>query len=319
MADLGVTSAAIADVLRIATMGDYGPGLAKLNLTERQVPIVVKLPPAARHDIELLKKLPIPGKRGPVMLGNVATLSIAGGLAEIHRYERVRNINFEISLNGHSLGDVERQVLSLHSLSKLPPGMTLVSIGDAETMGELFRSFAIAIAAGVFCIYVVLVLLFRNLVQPVTILVALVLSVPGAFLAMFITKTALSLPSMLGLVLLMGIATKNSILLIDYVIFARRHQGLDRLNALTQACQRRAQPIIMTTVAMAAGMLPTALGIGTDPSFRAPMAIAVIGGLITSTALSLLVIPVVYTFVDDLVIAAHSFLRRGKTINSANR
>jgi multidrug efflux pump subunit AcrB len=154
---------------------------------------------------------------------------------------------------------------------------------------------------GVLCIYIVLVLLFRDFVQPVTILAALVLSIPGAFLALFISNAALSMPSMIGLVMLMGIATKNSILLIDYVIMARRDHGLSRWDALLDACRKRARPIVMTTVAMGAGMLPIAIGIGTDPSFRAPMAIVVIGGLITSTFLSLLVIPVVFTYVDDLI------------------
>jgi multidrug efflux pump subunit AcrB len=135
----------------------------------------------------------------------------------------------------------------------------------------------------------------------VTILVALVLSIPGAFLALFITQTALSMPSMIGLIMLMGIATKNSILLIDYVILARRDHGLERWDAIIDACRKRARPIVMTTIAMGAGMMPIAIGLGVDPSFRAPMAIVVIGGLITSTFLSLLVIPVVFTYVDDVV------------------
>jgi multidrug efflux pump subunit AcrB len=168
-------------------------------------------------------------------------------------------------------------------------------------MGELFASFSIAMLTGVLCIYVVLVLLFKDFIQPATILTALILSIPGAFLALFVTQTALSMPSMIGLIMLMGIATKNSILLIDYVILARRDYGLDRWHALLDACRKRARPIIMTTVAMGAGMLPIAIGIGADPSFRAPMAIVVIGGLITSTFLSLLVIPVVFTYVDDAI------------------
>ena len=147
----------------------------------------------------------------------------------------------------------------------------------------------------------VLVLLLKDFMQPVTILAALVLSVPGAFLALFLTGTALSMPSMIGLIMLMGIATKNSILLIDYIILARRDHGLERWDAIIDACGKRVRPIVMTTIAMGAGMLPIALGWGADPSFRAPMAIVVIGGLITSTVLSLLVIPVVFTYVDDAV------------------
>jgi multidrug efflux pump subunit AcrB len=300
-ADLGVTSAAIADTLRIATAGDYDQGLAKLNLSQRQVPVVVKLGADARADLDLLSRLPVPGARGPVPLGNVATIMLDSGPAEIDRYDRLRNINIEVELNQMPLGDVEKTALALPSLQKLPPGVIQTTVGDAEAMNELFGSFGLAMLTGVMCIYIVLVLLFKDFVQPVTILGALVLSVPGAFLALFITGTALSMPSMIGLIMLMGIATKNSILLIDYVILARRDHGLERLEAILDACQKRARPIVMTTIAMAAGMLPIALGIGTDPSFRAPMAIVVIGGLITSTFLSLLVIPVLFTYVDDLV------------------
>ncbi len=300
-ADLGVTSAAIAETLRIATNGDYDQGLAKLNLSQRQVPVVVKLTDDARADLDVISRLPVPGARGPVALSNVATLEIASGPAEIARYDRLRNINFDIELNGQPLGEVEKAALELPSLKKLPPGVIQTSVGDAEAMAELFESFGLAMATGVLCIYIVLVLLFKDFIQPATILVALVLSIPGAFLALFLTHTALSMPSMIGLIMLMGIATKNSILLIDYVILARREHGLNRWDALIDACRKRARPIVMTTIAMGAGMTPIALGLGVDPSFRAPMAIVVIGGLITSTFLSLLVIPVVFTFVDDLL------------------
>ncbi|ARN23664.1 efflux RND transporter permease subunit [Piscinibacter gummiphilus] len=300
-ADLGVTSTAIAETLRVATAGDYDQGLAKMNLSQRQVPVVVKLQEDARTDLDLLSRLAVPGARGPVMLGNVANLSIESGPAEIDRYDRQRNINFEIELNQKPLGEVEKEALALPSLKQLPPGVIQTTIGDAEAMAELFASFGLAMLTGVLCIYIVLVLLFKDFVQPVTILAALVLSIPGAFLALFLTHTALSMPSMIGLIMLMGIATKNSILLVEYAIMARREHGMTRWEALLDACHKRARPIVMTTIAMGAGMLPIALGIGTDPSFRAPMAIVVIGGLITSTFLSLLVIPVLFTYVDDVV------------------
>lgn len=300
-ADLGVTSQAIADTLRIATAGDYDQGLAKMNLSQRQVPVVVKLADEGRQDLDVLSRLPVPGARGPVPLSNVANLSIASGPAEIARYDRLRNINFEIELNGQPLGAVEAAALNLPSLKNLPVGVIQTTVGDAEAMADLFSSFLLAMATGVLCIYIVLVLLFKDFVQPATILVALVLSVPGAILALFVTQTALSMPSMIGMIMLMGIATKNSILLIDYVILARREHGLSRMEAILDACHKRARPIIMTTIAMGAGMMPIALGLGVDPSFRSPMAIVVIGGLITSTFLSLLVIPVVFTVVDDVV------------------
>ncbi len=301
MADAGVTTAAIADTLRVATAGDYDQALAKLNLAQRQVPIVVSLPPEARQDLALLARLPVPGARGPVPLSSVATLTLASGPTEVSRYDRQRNVNFEIELNGQPLGDVEAAALALPSLRELPPGVSRTSVGDAEAMADLFNGFGLAMAAGVLCIYAVLVLLFKQFVQPVTILAALVLSVPGAFLALFATHTALSMPSLIGMIMLMGIATKNSILLVDYVILARREHGLSRWDALLDGCGKRARPIVMTTLAMGAGMLPIALGIGVDPSFRSPMAIVVIGGLITSTFLSLLVIPVIFIVVDDAV------------------
>jgi multidrug efflux pump subunit AcrB len=310
-ADLGVTSAAIADTLRIATAGDYDQSLPKLNLSQRQIPIVVRLPASARTDLALLARLPVPGKNGPVMLGNVASLSIDSGPAQIDRFNRQRNVNFEIELNGQPLGEVRAQAMALPGLMQLPPGVTQSETGDAEAMAELFGSFGLAMLTGVLCIYIVLVLLFKDFVQPATILGALVLSVPGAFLALFITHSALSMPSMIGLIMLMGIATKNSILLVDYVILARREHGLGRIESVLDACHKRAQPIIMTTIAMAAGMLPIALGLGTDPSFRAPMAIVVIGGLITSTFLSLLVIPVLFTYVDDAIQFCKRLLLRG--------
>ncbi|MBI5271047.1 MAG: efflux RND transporter permease subunit [Burkholderiales bacterium] len=319
-ADLGVTSAAIADTLRIALSGDYDQALPKLNLSQRQVPVVVKLADDARTDLDLLARLTVPGRPGPVMLGTVAHFSIDSGAAQIDRYDRLRNINFEIELNGQPLGDVERQALAMPSLSKLPPGVIQRSVGDAEAMAELFASFALAMATGVLCIYVVLVLLFKDFVQPITILMALFLSIPGAFLALVVTHTAFSMPSMIGLIMLMGIATKNSILLVEYAIMARREHGMTRTEALLDACHKRARPIVMTTIAMGAGMMPIALGLGVDPSFRSPMAIVVIGGLITSTFLSLLVIPVIFTFVDDVVHKIQGWLprRHHHPVGSAN-
>jgi multidrug efflux pump subunit AcrB len=300
-ADLGVTSAAIGETLRVATLGDYDAQLPKLNLSQRQVPIVVKLDAAARQDLSVLERLAVPGSRGPVMLGQVATLEMAGGPAVIDRYDRSRNINFEIELSGLPLGDVVSQVQQLPAIRQLPAGVKVVEVGDAEVMGELFASFGLAMLTGVLCIYIVLVLLFKDFLHPVTILAALPLALGGAFVGLLVAQKSFSMPSLIGLIMLMGIATKNSILLVEYAIVARREQGLSRFDALMDACHKRARPIIMTTIAMGAGMLPIAIGWGTaDPSFRSPMAIAVIGGLITSTVLSLLVIPVVYSLLDGM-------------------
>ncbi len=298
-ADLGVTSATIAETLRVATVGDYPQELAQLNLSERQVPVMVRLNDAARQDLEMLKRLPVPGARGPVALENVATLEVGSGPSDITRHDRKRNINIEVQLGGLPMGDVEQAIAALPSLQRLPPGIERGALGDAEEFGELAAGFAAAMLTGVLCVYMVLVLLLKDFAQPGTILSSLVLSVPGAVLALFLTGSALSMPSMIGLIMLMGIATKNSILLVDYIIIARREHGLDRAAAILDACRKRARPIVMTTIAMGAGMTPIALGWSGDPGFRSPMAIVVIGGLITSTVLSLLVVPVVYSYVDD--------------------
>jgi multidrug efflux pump subunit AcrB len=300
-ADLGVTSTAIGETLRIATLGDYDMSLPKLNLSQRQVPIVVKLDEAARRDLSVLERLAVPGVRGPVMLGQVATLEVTGGPAVIDRYDRSRNITFEIELSGLPLGEVTAAVQQLPSVKNLPAGVRVVEVGDAEVMGELFASFGLAMLTGVLCIYIVLVLLFKDFLHPVTILAALPLSLGGAFVGLLIAQKSFSMPSLIGLIMLMGIATKNSILLVEYAIVARRDHHMTRLDALLDACHKRARPIIMTTLAMGAGMLPIAIGLGAaDASFRSPMSIAVIGGLITSTVLSLLVVPAVFTYMDDI-------------------
>jgi multidrug efflux pump subunit AcrB len=300
-ADLGVTTTAIGETLRIATTGDYDVSLSKLNLSQRQVPIVVKLEESARQNIDLLGRLTVPGKQGPVLISQVATLDVAGGPAVIDRYDRSRNINFEIELSGQPLGDVTAKVQELPSVRNLPAGVRVVEVGDAEVMGELFASFGLAMLIGVLCIYIVLVLLFHDFLHPVTILAALPLSLGGAFVGLLVAQKSFSMPSLIGLIMLMGIATKNSILLVEYAIVARRDHGMSRFDALLDACHKRARPIIMTTIAMGAGMLPIAIGLGAaDASFRSPMSIAVIGGLITSTVLSLLVVPAVFTYLDDL-------------------
>jgi len=298
-ADLGVTASGIAETVRVATAGDYDVGLPKLNLSERQVPIRVKLPDAVRADLAAIERLTVPGRNGPVMLGNVASVGIDSGPAQIDRLNRSRNVTLDVELAGRQLGEVYEAAMKLPSLNALPPGVRIAEQGDAQEMQALFGSFALAMGIGVLCIYMVLVLLFKDFLQPLTILAALPLSIGGAFVLLLVTGKSFSMPSLIGLLMLMGIVTKNSILLVEYAIVARR-EGMSRFDALVDACHKRARPIVMTTIAMGAGMLPIALGFAGDPSFRAPMAIAVIGGLVTSTLLSLLVVPAVFTYVDDL-------------------
>jgi len=298
-ADLGVTTTAIGETVRIATAGDYDQNLPKMNLSDRQVPILIKLPDGVRADLGAIARLTVPGAKGPVLLGNVASITMDSGPAQIDRLNRSRNVTLDVELGSRSLGELNAEARALPSMRNLPPSVKIAELGDAQEMQALFASFGIAMAIGVLCIYGVLVLLFKDFMQPVTILAALPLSIGGAFVALLLTGRALSMPSMIGLIMLMGIVTKNSILLVDYAILARQ-KGMSRFDALVDACHKRSRPIIMTTIAMGAGMAPLALGFGADPSFRSPMAITVIGGLITSTLLSLLVVPAVFTYIDDL-------------------
>ncbi|WP_296224606.1 efflux RND transporter permease subunit [Ralstonia sp. UBA689] len=299
-AQQGVTAAAIGQAVRVATAGDYDVNLPKLNLPERQVYIRVELDPKARHQIDTIRQLRVPGRNGAVPLENIADISIGSGPAQIDRYDRSRNVTISVGLEGRALGDTNQAVEALPSIKNLPSGVRRIASGDVEGMQELFGSFFLAMFAGVLCVYAVLVLLFHDFTQPVTILAALPLSVGGAFGLLALFGFSLSLPALIGLLMLMGIVTKNSILLVEYAIVARRDMGLSRTEAIIDACHKRARPIVMTTVAMTAGMVPMALGLEGDAGFRAPMAVAVIGGLLTSTLLSLLVVPVVFEKVDDI-------------------
>ena len=299
-ADLGVATADIAEAARIATAGDYEQRLAKLNLPERQVPIRVGFAEAALANPALVGQLRVRGKNGPVPLSAVADIRAASGPSQISRYQRQRNITFTAELNGRPLGEVMNEVQALPSVQQLPDGVSFLNTGDAEVFIELFVGFAIAMVAGLVCIYMVLLLLFNHALMPLTILTAVPLCAGGAFGALLLTQNLLSLPALIGLLMLIGIASKNSILLVDYAVMAEDEHGLSQHDALIDACRKRAQPVIMTTLAMGAGMMPIALGFSGDSSFRAPMAIAVIGGLITSTLLSLIVIPAAFTVLDDI-------------------
>ncbi len=205
----------------------------------------------------------------------------------------------EADLNGVELGQAMDRIYALPALKNRPQGVNLVETGDVEVMKELFTGFAIAMATGILMVFAVLVLLFARVFQPITILSALPLSIGGAAVALLISGMSFSLPVVIGFLMLMGIVAKNSILLVDFAIEEMR-AGEDRFTALLEAGHKRARPIVMTTVAMIAGMVPTVLGFHGDSSFRAPMAVAVIGGLLTSTGLTLVVVPAVFTLIDDI-------------------
>ena len=300
MADKGVSTQSLADTLRIATQGDHEQALPKLNLDTRQIPIVVRLPDSVRADSVALSDLYVPSSTGDaVKIFEVADINFTTGEAQIRRLNRERSIKITVQ-SKQQLGEVVNAVKGLPSLTNLPDGVSVKDEGQADNMAELFTGFIIAMGVGVFCIFGVLVLLFHKVLQPLTILMALPLSVGGALIGLVLTGSGLSISSMIGFIMLMGIATKNSILLVDYAIIATQ-QGKSRPDAILDACRKRVRPIIMTTIAMGAGMLPLVFGWGgVDSTFRRPMAVAVLGGLITSTFLSLVVIPVVYTLMDDV-------------------
>ena len=300
----------IAAATRVATRGDYAQFLAKLNLPERQVPIRVQLDERALSDPALLGQLRVPtATGGSVPLSSVAEITTASGPSQIDRFDRRRNVTITVDLNGMAMGEVEGQIDALPSLQNLPPGVDRQAAGDSEIFAEMFGGFAMAMVAGIFCVYGVLLLLFNHASQPITILVAVPLAAGGAFGALLITGLDISLSVLIGLILLIGIAVKNSILLVDYAVMAEE-KGMTRHEALMDACHKRARPVIMTTLAMGAGMMPIALGLTADSSFRMPMAVAVIGGLITSTVLSLVVVPAAYTLVDDVEERVLGRLRR---------
>ncbi|AWD20884.1 efflux RND transporter permease subunit [Fuscovulum blasticum] len=318
-ASYGVTSQAIADTIRVATSGAYDSALSKLNLDTRQIAIRVTLDASVRQSIEQIAMIPVPATGGTVTLGAIADISLGSAPSQINRLDRSRNVTISIELNGRNLSDVNAEVQKLSAYQNLPDGVSFAEQGDLKRQAELFTSFASAMAIGIFCVYAVLVLLFHDFLQPITILTALPLALGGALFPLVITGTSFSMPSVIGLLLLMGIVSKNSILLVDYVIEARR-KGMPRFDALVDACHKRARPIVMTTIAMSAGMAPAALGlVEGDPSFRQPMATVVIGGLITSTFLSLLVIPVIYSFVDGLEVTIKGLWRRNSPAEGVAR
>lgn len=295
----GATPASIAEVANIALGNEMPSNQAKMVVDGRQIPIVVQMDESSRQNPDALASLRVPtAKGGSAPLGSLATISYGTGPATISRYNRQRQISLEASLNaGVALGEAQSAVDGLDSIARLPAGVERKATGDAELQEEMFESFASAMAFGVLMVLGVLMLLFRTPWQPFTIMTALPLSIGGALLGLLITQTALSLPAVIGLLMLMGIVGKNAILLVDLAI-EKQAAGLSCAQALKESGAERAQPIVMTTLAMIAGMLPVVMGWSDDSSFRFPMAVALCGGLITSTALSLVFVPVVYWYVD---------------------
>ena len=300
-ADLGVSTELLSAAIRVATLGDIDANLAKFNAGARLVPIRVELDEAARSNVGLLQDLRVPTSGGGTTpLSVVADFSVGHGPTAINRFDRSRRVTIEGDLSGDTaLGEAVEAIHALPTAKHLPPGVEIRETGDVEVMSEVFSSFAAAMGAGVMIVYALLVLLFGSFLQPITILVSLPLSIGGAIIALLITHKAMSMPVVIGILMLMGIVTKNAIMLVDFAV-EEIGRGTPRLEALVEAGRKRARPIVMTTIAMAAGMFPSALGLGDGGGFRSPMAIAVIGGLIMSTLLSLVFVPAAFTVLDDV-------------------
>ncbi|UAJ08767.1 efflux RND transporter permease subunit [Glacieibacterium megasporae] len=304
-AQMGVSVQALSQTIRIATIGDVPQNLAKFSLSDRQIPIRVQLPDNARNDLETIRNLPVPTSvaqlTGPsVPLKVLADIDFGEGAVKIRRYNQGRRIALVASLApGAQSGDAMNAIYALPAFKNLPQGVKQVAVGDQEWIGELFINFITALVAGVLLVFAVLILLYRRILPPFVNMASLFLAPLGAVIALLITGMAFSLPVCIGLLMLLGVVAKNSILLIDFAIEEMR-MGIDRVEAILDAGRKRAQPIVMTSVAMVAGMLPVALSIGTDGSFRQPMGVAVIGGITLSTILTLIIVPAAFTIADDL-------------------
>ncbi|MCW1918000.1 efflux RND transporter permease subunit [Rhodobacter sp. KR11] len=300
-ARLGVTAQAIAATVRVATVGDFDAALPKVSLDDKQIPIRVQLSQVSREDVARISNLKVQTKTGAMVpLSTVADVKLGEGPATVKRFNRQRLVLIAANLPlGVALGTATEDFTKATEGLQLPGTARLVASGDAEVQAEMSASFGNAMLLGLLLMLSVLILLFGSIIQPFTILFSLLLSVGGVAVALIVTGSALSMPVLIGILMLMGIVAKNAILLIDFAI-EMRARGMDRVKAVIEAGHKRAQPIVMTSIAMSAGMLPSALGVGEGGAFRAPMATAVIGGIIVSTVLSLVVVPSFYLIMDDL-------------------
>jgi multidrug efflux pump subunit AcrB len=300
-AELGVTPEAISDTVRIATSGDFSSDLPKLDLDSRQLDVRVRLSPDALKDPSTIAQLRVPGKEGLVPLSSIAHFGLESGPESIERYNRNRHITVSADLGGMPLGQALSKISALPVMAALPMSVEWIRADEAALMAQLFSNFSVAMALACILIYCLLVLLFKDALQPFTILSAAPLSAGGALLAIWVSHCEIGLSVLIGFVLLLGIATKNSILLVDYALSAMRTRVITASAAILEASRKRVRPIIMTSTAMSAGMLPLTFGFGRgDLSLSRPMAISIIGGLISSTLLTLLVVPVIFILIASV-------------------
>ncbi|HEY0270377.1 MAG TPA: efflux RND transporter permease subunit [Sphingomonas sp.] len=318
-ADLGVTTQALSTAIRIATLGDIDQNVAKFSLSYRQIPIRVVIDENSRSNIDTIRNLPVPtASGGSVPLRVVAEVTFGAGPSQIRRYNQERRLLIDADLApGKISGDAMKKINALPALAHLPDGVEQPAFGDAKWQAELVRDFATAVISGILLVFAVLVLLYKRVVPPFVNMGSLLLAPLGSALALHVAGYALSLPVLIGLLMLFGIVAKNSILLVDFAI-EEMHRGTLRFEAIMEAGHKRAQPIIMTTVAMVAGMVPVLLSLTGDASFRSPMAVTVIGGLILSTMLTLVIVPAGFSLADDIERRIGPRLRRVFTTGGAH-
>ena len=310
-AQLGVTTAALSQTIRIATMGDINQNSAKFSLSDRQVPIRVMLPEPLAGSFETLKNLPVPiSSGGSVPLSRVAEIRFGSGPTTIQRYNQNRRIFIGADLAPDVVkSDAMKKINALPTMANLPAGISNAPFGVDEWQAEMMQSFGIALASGVLLVFGVLVLLYRRFMSPLVNMSSLLLAPLGGLIALFLLGQPLSMPVFIGILMLFGIVAKNSILLVDFAI-EEMDRGSPKFEALMEAGHKRAQPIVMTTVAMVAGMVPTAISLTGDGAWRAPMGTVVIGGLIMSTLLTLLIVPAAFSLADGLEKRMGPWLRR---------
>ncbi|MEQ1671367.1 MAG: efflux RND transporter permease subunit, partial [Hyphomicrobium sp.] len=300
-AKLGVSPDQISETIRVATIGDIEANLPKFNAGDRQIPIRIQLTEISRTDVKRIEQLRVTSTSGKsIPLTAVADVTFSQGPSTITRFDRQRSAKIGADLvRGLALSDGRERFLKAVEDVKLPDGVKLQASGDAEIQDEVAQGFITAMGTGLLLVLGVLILLFASVTQPITILLSLPLSFSGVVVGLLATNNAVTMPVYIGLLMLMGIVTKNAIMLVDFGV-EKMKEGVARNEAIIDAGRKRARPIVMTTLAMAAGMLPSALAFGDGGEFRAPMAIAVIGGLLVSTVLSLVFVPSFFTVMDDL-------------------
>jgi multidrug efflux pump subunit AcrB len=310
-AQLGVTTQALSQTIRIATMGDINQNSAKFSLSDRQVPIRVMLPEESRRDIETLRNLPVPtSSGGSVPLSRVAEIKFGSGPTTIQRYNQTRRIFVGADLAPDVVkGDAMKKINELSTMKNLPLGVSNAPFGDDEWQAEMMQSFMVALGSGILLVFAVLVLLYHRFMSPLVNMGSLLLAPLGGLIALALFGQPLSLPVFIGILMLFGIVAKNSILLVDFAI-EEMSQGVPQIEALIDAGHKRAQPIVMTTIAMVAGMVPTAISLSGDAAWRAPMGVVVIGGLILSTLLTLLIVPAGFSLADGLEKRLGPWLRK---------